>query len=121
VLPDDDELRKHAANAIARHSRRGWRIDKPSKETHVDAVIALCMALEALENQPPPTRLLGWLDRDGFHPVDEAEDEDEAARGAAVSVAAGTSRPAATTRAAGHGHRLLGGCAAGSCRSSGAG
>jgi phage terminase large subunit-like protein len=28
VLPDDPELASHAAHTIARHSRRGWRLDK---------------------------------------------------------------------------------------------
>jgi hypothetical protein len=46
---------------IARHSRRGWRLDKPSLEQPNDAIIALCMALEAMENQPEPVQLLGWL------------------------------------------------------------
>ena len=61
TLPDDPELARHAADAIARHSRRGWRLDKPSKETNIDAIVALCMALERCENQPEPVRLVGWL------------------------------------------------------------
>jgi phage terminase large subunit-like protein len=61
TLPDDPVLARHAADAIARHSRRGWRLDKPRKEIHVDAIIALCMAVDRAENQPEPVRLLGWL------------------------------------------------------------
>lgn len=61
VLPDDEELRQHMANTIARHGRRGWRLDKPSLDRPNDAVIALCMAVEALENQPAPVELLAWL------------------------------------------------------------
>lgn len=62
TLPDDPELSSHAANTIAKHSRRGWRIDKPNPRANNDAIIALCMALERAE-QPPatPTRLVGWL------------------------------------------------------------
>jgi phage terminase large subunit-like protein len=61
TLPDDPELRAHAANTIARHSRRGWRIDKPSKSTHIDAIVALCMALDAHDNQPLPGKFWGWV------------------------------------------------------------
>jgi len=32
TLPDNEELRQHMANTIARHNRRGWRLDKPSLE-----------------------------------------------------------------------------------------
>lgn len=60
-MPDDDELRQHVANTLARHSRRGWRLDKPSLDTPNDSIIALAMALEALENQPNPVQVLGWL------------------------------------------------------------
>jgi hypothetical protein len=61
TLPDDRELAKHAADAIAKHSRRGWRVDKPTKRTHIDGVIALMMALDRVENQPAPVQLIGWI------------------------------------------------------------
>jgi len=61
TVPHDDELARHAGQAIARHSRRGWRIDKARRGDNIDAVVAMCMALDRLENQPEPTRLLGWL------------------------------------------------------------
>jgi len=61
TLPDNQELRQHMANTIARHNRRGWRLDKPSLEQPNDSIIALCMALEAMENQPEPVELVGWL------------------------------------------------------------
>ena len=61
TLPDNPELARHAADAIARHSRRGWRIDKPAPRTHIDGVIALCMALERAEHKPEPVELIGWL------------------------------------------------------------
>ena len=54
TLPDNPQLRAHA-HAIARHSRRGWRIDKSQRSDNIDSIIALCMALEAAENQPPPS------------------------------------------------------------------
>lgn len=49
------------ANTIAKHSRRGWRLDKPSLDTPNDSIIALSMALEAMENQPEPVQVIGWL------------------------------------------------------------
>jgi hypothetical protein len=35
---------------------------------------SVCVAVDAICNQREPTRLPGWLDKDGFHPA-----EDEAA------------------------------------------
>jgi phage terminase large subunit-like protein len=61
TLPDHQELRQHAANAVVRHSRRGWRIDSPGRGANIDGVVALCMAVEAVENQPAPVELVGWL------------------------------------------------------------
>jgi len=46
---------------VARHSRRGWRIEKPNPRTNIDAMIALAMALERAEHRPEPVELLGWL------------------------------------------------------------
>jgi hypothetical protein len=61
VLPDHAELRQHAAAGIARHSRRGWRLDKANRADNIDGIVALCMALEAAENKPAEVALLGWL------------------------------------------------------------
>lgn len=61
ILPDHPELARHAADAIARHSRRGWRLDKATRSDNIDAIIALCMAVERAEFKPEPVELLGWL------------------------------------------------------------
>jgi phage terminase large subunit-like protein len=61
TLPDDTELRAHAHAAIAKHSRRGWRLDKSQRSDNIDAIIALAMAVEAAENKPAQFQLLGWL------------------------------------------------------------
>jgi phage terminase large subunit-like protein len=61
TLPPDPKLRTHAANAIARHTRRGWRLDKAERSANIDGVVALCMALERAEVRPEPVQLLGWL------------------------------------------------------------
>ncbi len=57
TVPEHDELRQQAANTIMRNSRRGARLDKPSLDLPNDSIIAL----EALENQPEPVRVVGWL------------------------------------------------------------
>jgi phage terminase large subunit-like protein len=61
VLPDDPVLASHAASAIARHSRRGWRIDRPPSRPHIDAIIALALALDAQQNRPEPVVLHGFV------------------------------------------------------------
>jgi phage terminase large subunit-like protein len=61
LVPDLDELNQHAANTVAKHGRRGWRIDKPNDATPNDAIVALAMAVDSVENRPEPVRLLGWL------------------------------------------------------------
>ena len=53
--------RSHAAGAIAKHSRRGWRIDRPNPRVEIDGVSALLMALDRLENRPADVQLLDWL------------------------------------------------------------
>jgi phage terminase large subunit-like protein len=61
TLPDNPELRQHAAAAIAKHGRRGWRLDKPERAANIDAIVALAMALDSHAHQPEPVELLGWL------------------------------------------------------------
>jgi phage terminase large subunit-like protein len=61
TVPDDPELAQHAANTIAKSSRRGWRLDKPDDRTPNDSIVALCMAVDAAENRPEPVKFLGWL------------------------------------------------------------
>ncbi len=60
--PDDPRLNEHVATAIARHSRRGWRVDKANKEERVDGVTAMVMAVSRATTPPPePTTLLGFI------------------------------------------------------------
>ena len=61
TLPDDPQLARHAPTRSRRHSRRAWGIDKPNARVHIDAIIALCMAVERADNPPEPVRLLGWI------------------------------------------------------------
>jgi hypothetical protein len=61
VLPDLEELNQHAANTVAKHGRRGWRIDKPGDSQPNDAIIALAMAVDSCSSRPEPVKLLGWL------------------------------------------------------------
>ncbi len=61
LVPADPQLREHAANAVAKHSRRGWRLDAPTKRLNIDGLIALAMALDRAERRPEPVRLLGFV------------------------------------------------------------
>jgi hypothetical protein len=61
LLPSRERRHANVASAIARHGRRGWRLDKANRADHIDAVIALAMAVDRVENRPAPTRLVGWL------------------------------------------------------------
>lgn len=61
TLPDDAALTRHASNAVQRHTRRGWRIEKPDRHSPVDAMVALAMLLERIEEKPEPVRLLRWV------------------------------------------------------------
>jgi hypothetical protein len=58
---DDPELARHAADAIARHSRRGVadRQAEPSSEHRRDDRAPL--AVERAEQKPEPVELVGWL------------------------------------------------------------
>jgi hypothetical protein len=60
-LPDHAELAEHAANAVQRHSRRGWRIDTPGRGVCVDGIVALAMAVERACHREPAAALVGWL------------------------------------------------------------
>ena len=63
VLPADDTLASHAANAVAKQSRRGWRIDRPSRAAgvNIDAIVALAMALDRRDHQPEGLEVVGWM------------------------------------------------------------
>ncbi len=61
VHPNDPRLNAHVAAAVARHGRRGWRIDKAERGENIDGVVALCMAVERAALRPEPVQLLGWL------------------------------------------------------------
>jgi len=61
TLPDDRTLALHAANAVRREGRRGWRLEKPDRQSPIDSLIALAMALERAEHRPPEVRFVGWL------------------------------------------------------------
>jgi hypothetical protein len=61
TLPDHPDLTRHAGNAVARHSRRGWRIGSPARGVQVDGIVALAMVVERVEHQPEPARVLAWL------------------------------------------------------------
>lgn len=60
-LPSDKILAQHAANAVAAHTRRGWRIASPARGVQVDGIVSLAICVERAQHRPPSARLLGWL------------------------------------------------------------
>ena len=59
--PDTEALNRHVATAIARRTRRGWRIDKARDGDRIDAVIAMSIAVDRALEGVPEVRLVGWL------------------------------------------------------------
>jgi phage terminase large subunit-like protein len=55
------ELAEHVHAALAKTTRRGWRLHRPSDDRPIDAVIALAIALDRAEHVEQPVQLLGWL------------------------------------------------------------
>jgi hypothetical protein len=49
------------ASAVALDGPRGWRVSKAHRTAHIDAVVAMAMALERCEQKPEPVQLIGWL------------------------------------------------------------
>lgn len=61
VHPDDPHLNAHVHAAVARQSRRGWRLERPDRSTNIDGVVALAMAVDAHSHAAQPVELLAWL------------------------------------------------------------
>ncbi|MEJ7894669.1 MAG: terminase large subunit [Solirubrobacteraceae bacterium] len=60
----DPELTRHVLSAAARSTGRGWRLDKATRSSQIDAAIALAMAVRAAQapvETAEPMRVLGWL------------------------------------------------------------
>jgi phage terminase large subunit-like protein len=62
VHPDDEYLNAHVHAAVARHSRRGWRLERPDRSTNIDGAVALAMAVDrhAFQDQSE-VEILAWL------------------------------------------------------------
>jgi phage terminase large subunit-like protein len=59
--PNDPDLNRHVASAVAKDGPRGRRLDKAHRSAQIDGVVALAMAVERAEAKPEPVRMLGWL------------------------------------------------------------
>ena len=59
--PGYPDLDRHVANAVAKATGRGWRLEQAGRDQNVDAVIALAMAVERAQAPRPTAKLLGWL------------------------------------------------------------
>jgi phage terminase large subunit-like protein len=62
VLPADEVLAQHAATAVARHGRRGWRLDRPSRAAgdNIDAIVALAMAVDRASARSAGLEVVGY-------------------------------------------------------------
>ena len=55
-------VRLHVVQRPDLHGERpGWRIDKPTPRTNIDAMIGLCMAVDRAEHKPERVEPLAWL------------------------------------------------------------
>jgi phage terminase large subunit-like protein len=61
--PGDPVLDRHVAACVAKETPRGFQLAKPGRDApvQVDAAVALAMAVDRVENQPEPVRIVGWL------------------------------------------------------------
>ncbi len=59
-LHADEALRRHALNAVAKETPRGWRIAKEKTSRKIDLVVALAMA--ALDSEQRPARTASVAD-----------------------------------------------------------
>jgi phage terminase large subunit-like protein len=56
--PDDPDLNRHVAQAVARDTRyRGWRVDRPDRNTPVDGAVAMvmCVTRRSSHRRPRPS------------------------------------------------------------------
>jgi len=53
--PNDPDLNRHVAAAVAKDTPRGWRLDKSNRNAQIDAVVALAMALEGVTSMAEPS------------------------------------------------------------------
>jgi phage terminase large subunit-like protein len=53
VHPDDPKLNEHVHNAVAKHSRRGWRLIAGGG--NIDAAVAMCLAVSKARTYEEPT------------------------------------------------------------------
>ena len=59
--PGHPDLDRHVAQAIAKKTGRGWRLDKAGRDAQIDGVVSLAMAVERAQFKPADVELLGWL------------------------------------------------------------
>jgi phage terminase large subunit-like protein len=59
--PGHQDLDRHIAQAIAKPTGRGWRLDKLGRLDQIDAVIAVAMAVERVSAPVAEVKVLAWL------------------------------------------------------------
>jgi hypothetical protein len=59
--PGDPELDRQVAAAVARRTRRGWRLGQGRAQRAGRHCDRLAMAVEGAQHRAEPVRLLGWI------------------------------------------------------------
>ncbi|MBO0767540.1 MAG: hypothetical protein J2O48_02525 [Solirubrobacterales bacterium] len=59
--PADPDLDRHVANAVAKQTGRGWRLEQSGRDQNIDAAIALAMCVDRAQAPVAKVAFLGFI------------------------------------------------------------